>query len=299
MFFLTNEATIWWNRWESVGKNRLGGRSTREVRRHPPKWPGQEASSVDFSMRYTASHHLPQAPSPPNGVPRLLPGPQGHGRALSLPPAACGAREGETAPWAQGCPLARGALGKCCYPRHLGEVLVYNIKTSLTLTFLWTKAFTLETSNVFLPIIMITEHVIPLLLFFLLSFDLSSRSCFLCSPGHCAPPSPSHLWETHAGTHGLYCRASLKARKKKTRSKSHKCSRCQVVPQDLYLTPSSGFAGPWQEINQKEKQSFSRTLFGFIINQGSVYTSQCLAQLQETFNESRVGLNPGYEPAYY
>lgn len=36
------------------------------------------------------------------------------------------------------------------------------------LTFLWTKAFTLETLSVFLPIIMITEHVIPLLLFFCL-----------------------------------------------------------------------------------------------------------------------------------
>lgn len=183
-----------------------------------------------------------------------------------------------------------------CSPRGLGEVLVCNIQTSLMLTFLWTKAFTLETLSVFLPIIMITEHVIPLLLFFLPSFDLSSRSCFLCSPGCCAPPSPGYLWETHVCTHGLYCRPSPKVRGKKkkvkTRSKSHKCSRCQVVPQDLYLTPSSGFAGLWQEINQKEKQSFSKTLLCFIINQGSVYISQCLAELQETFNEARTGLKP-------
>lgn len=131
-------------------------------------------------------------------------------------------------------------------------VLVYNIKPSLTLTFLWTKAFTLETPSVFLPIIMITEHVIPFLLFFFPSFDLSPRSCFLCSPGHSAPPSPSHLWETHAGTHGLYCKASLKARGKKTRSKSHKCGRCQVVPQDLYLTPSSGLLDE-KSISRKSK----------------------------------------------
>lgn len=67
---------------------------------------------------------------------------------------------------AQGCPLAHGGGGKHCSPNRSGDVLVYNIKTSLTFTFLWTKAFTLETPSVFLPIIMITEHVIPFLLFF-------------------------------------------------------------------------------------------------------------------------------------
>lgn len=67
---------------------------------------------------------------------------------------------------AQGCPLAHGRRGKHCSPNCSGDVLVYNIKTSLTFTFLWTKAFTLETPSVFLPIIMITKHVIPFLLFF-------------------------------------------------------------------------------------------------------------------------------------
>lgn len=52
------------------------------------------------------------------------------------------------------------------------------------------------------------------------SFDLSSRNCFLCSPGHSAPPSPGHLWQTHTGTHGLYYEGSLKEREKKKIKKS-------------------------------------------------------------------------------
>lgn len=121
-----------------------------------------------FSVRLVASHHLPQAPTPPLGMPKPLLGPQGHARAPGLPRLPVVPRKGKLCHEAQGWPLAHGGAGKQCSPGRSGEILVYNIKTSLTLTFLWTKAFTLETPSVFLPIILITEHVIPLLLFFCL-----------------------------------------------------------------------------------------------------------------------------------
>lgn len=155
--------------------------------------------------------------------------------ALSLPLTSLGAQASARTPGLLRAPghhtVARGVQEEKCTTSPGGSrlhteeraraalrgaqgVLVYSIKPSLMLTFLWTKAFTLETPSVFLPIIIITEHVIPFLLFFFPSFDLSAKSCFLCSPGHSAPPSPGHLWETYTGTHGLYCKASLKARKK-------------------------------------------------------------------------------------
>lgn len=198
--------------WEVEVQEKLDVTLQSDQRRRPAQW----LSPWD-AWPPTA---CPELPAHLAGCPDLC----WHPRAMAGPPASpwlpAVPKKGKLHHEAQSWPLAHGGAGKRCSPGHSGEVLVYNIKTSLTLTFLWTKAFTLETPSVFLPIIMITEHVIPLLLFFLPSFDLSSRSCFLCSPGHCAPPSPGHLWETHTGTHGLYCRASLKARKKNKIKKS-------------------------------------------------------------------------------
>lgn len=152
---------------------------------HPPKWPAEKVSSVALPVRHMASHHLCQDPHLSCGVFRPLLGPQGHGRvpgALWLP-AVPSKRKWwhEVWTWSH----VHGGVNQHCSPFHLGEVLVYNIKTPLMLTLLWTKAFTRETSSVFLPIIMITEHVIPLLFFslffFLASFDLSSQSVFFAS----------------------------------------------------------------------------------------------------------------------
>lgn len=160
-------------------------------------WPVQEASSVAFSVRLVASHHLPQAPTPPLGMPKPLLGPQGHARAPGLPQLPVVPRKGKLCHEAQGWPLARGGAGKQCSPGRSSEILVYNIKTSLTLTFLWTKAFTLETPSVFFPIILITEHVIPLLLFFAFIWSVIKK-LFSLLPWLLCPSQP---WPSLGNTH--------------------------------------------------------------------------------------------------
>lgn len=107
-------------------------------------------------------------------------------------------RRGRLPHKAQRWPFTHGGAGKCCSPRCSGEVLVYNIKTSLTRTFLWTKAFTLETPSVFFPIIMITEHVIPLLLFFFAFIWSVIKELFSLLPW---PLCPSQPWPSLGNTH--------------------------------------------------------------------------------------------------
>lgn len=117
----------------------------------------------------------------------------------------------------------------CCPPRHLGEVLVYNIQTFVMLTFLWTKAFTLETPSVFLPIITITEHVISLLLFFGFHLICHQGAVFFVPLAVVPLPSPA-ISGKHTHAHMAFTVGHPSKPGTKTRSKSHKCSRCQVVP---------------------------------------------------------------------
>lgn len=83
--------------------------------------------------------------------------------------------------WRRGWGRSWGAQG----------VLVYSIKPSSARTFLWTKAFTLETPSVFLPIIMITEHVIPFLLFFFLHLICHQGTVFFAPLATLPLPAPA------------------------------------------------------------------------------------------------------------
>lgn len=157
-------------------------------------------------------------------------------RVPGLHKVGCGAQEEKYTPSVGGSHLHKEERVRAALWGPQG-VLVYNIKPSLMLTFLWTKAFTLETPSVFLPIIMITEHVIPFLLFFFFLHLICHQGAVFFAPLAALPLPALAISGKHTQAHMAFTVKHPSKRGKKNKIKKSQVWQMSSGPSRSLLNP--------------------------------------------------------------